>query len=83
MTDINFNTNSVSPLSILELKLENGAKIWDSETGYSCKNALWEQMYGTVNLPVTVIINNDSIDMNKDGNIDVLDLVLLINKFNK
>ena len=40
-------------------------------------------MYGTENLPVTVIINNDSIDMNKDGNIDVLDLVLLINKFNK
>lgn len=83
LTDINFNTNSVSPLSILELKFENGARIWDPQTGYSCKNAYWEQMYGTENLPVTVIINNDSIDMNKDGNIDVLDLVLLINKFNK
>ena len=82
LDDSNFNTNSSSPLSIVGLTMENGAKLYDPISGYSWKTGYWEQMYGNTNLPVSIIIENDSIDMNKDGEIDVLDLVLLINKYN-
>ena len=84
LNDDNFNTNDKNPLSILEVNLNESknVKIYQPNTGYTLKNAYWEQMYGSINLPVKIIIENDSIDMNKDGEIDVLDLVLLINKYN-